>query len=61
MNIMKRTLKLLILIASALIFAAGCGTDKPARQANYAGDLVRFKALIHYTEHAEEAHGQPQN
>jgi len=55
---MKRTLKLLASAAFMIILMTGCGTQKPARQANYAGSLVRFKALIHYTEHAELAHVQ---
>lgn len=54
---MKKTLRLII-IAAIVLLAAGCGTSKPARQANYAGNRVRFKALVYYTEYAEEAHVQ---
>lgn len=53
---MKKTLKLLAITALTILITTGCGTQKPARQANYAGSRVRFKALIHYTEYAEEAH-----
>ena len=55
---MKNTLKLLAIAALIILTTSGCGTQKPARQANYAGSRVRFKALIYYTEYAEEAHVQ---
>lgn len=55
---MKRALKLFIIFASILLISIGCGRGNCTKEANYAGKLVRFKALIHYTEHAELAHVQ---
>ena len=42
-----------------LLLAAFSLNGQPAkREANYAGNRVRFKALVYYTEYAEEAHVQ---
>lgn len=49
------------IIASALLLVAACAgasAQVSVRPANYAGNLVRFKALVYYTDHAEEAHVQ---
>ena len=58
LKIMKKTI-LLIILAAAFFHTADCNAGNRNRKpAEYAGNKVRFKALIHYTEHAEEAHVQ---
>lgn len=54
---MKKIL-LLIGLAAACFCSTRLGAQPSDRSANYAGSLVRFKALVYYTEHAEEAHVQ---
>lgn len=54
---MKKTLK--TIFAALLILTAAVSLNaQNVRPANYAGNKVRFKALIYYTDHAEEAHVQ---
>lgn len=49
----------LIVVTMMLLLAAFSLNGQPARrEANYAGNRVRFKALVYYTEYAEEAHVQ---
>lgn len=59
---MRRIATVLIVLAALVGCTSNTTTTsapiqtEPAREANYAGSLVRFKALVYYTEHAEEAH-----
>lgn len=53
-----KTITRLLTFAACIVMLAGCAAGKQARPADYAGSRVRFKALIHYTEYAEEAHVQ---
>lgn len=57
---MKRFLYILnAFCCCAILSLYGCATaERIYKPANYAGPRVRFKALIHYTEYAEEAHVQ---
>lgn len=67
---MKQLFKLFALVAMIMIVAS-CGIKKtttdervsannavPAREANYAGQKVRFKALLYYSPYVELAHQQ---
>lgn len=49
----KKILSVLLSLVTIQMVALAQPSD---RQANYAGKLVRFKALLYYTEYAEDAH-----
>lgn len=56
---MKRAIILIIIAAAALFQPQEClAGGRKEKPADYAGSRIRFKALIHYTEYAEEAHVQ---
>lgn len=47
-----------ILAAAMLLFCTNALHAQAVREASYAGSRIRFKALLHGTVHAEEAHVQ---
>lgn len=52
----KRIFLLTFVLLLTFNFVSSAQTAQVVREANYAGKLVRFKALMYYTENAEDAH-----
>ena len=54
---MKRFFVTIVLLAALVpAFGQGFTSAKDVRKASYAGNEPRFRALIYYSDHVEEAH-----